>query len=430
MNWFYRLWKRIQLLRTRDLAHKMELEGANTVSSTAQGINDQFADALPGLRGLRVRLAQLKTRLVESLFATDQWGNKEPLNQPLFTPDRVSSLRRQRLGYLVVVVVFVICEVALYYLISNSLVGGIDDEVVREVAIWGVAVVFAFFVLFAYSFSLTTLFDFIDARELHARQRITRRAYQAAITKLIWGAALFAFSVGFLLYAGWARIALIENATAAANKTVNDAGLRAALEEGSRSTGIMALLFTFGMAILLGFMKRSLDKVKGEWAAYKAWQANTTEQERIAQRIAKILAGLLGYLNTKLEVGVQLTHDLQRIYGQQVDPSRVDLFKEFETERAKPGFKVTLDILNQFRPVLAADDQLFTAAVLEKLSLKELREALDDETITVTTSLEELYTHLRPKSTSKPELNETPRPMPSLNGHSKQDLELQDLLKA
>lgn len=430
MNWFFKLWKRFQLLRTRDLNFKMELEGANTVSSTAQEINDHVADALPGLRGLRVRLAQLKTRLVESLFTTDQWGNKEPVNQPLFTPDRVSKLRRLRIGRLVVVAVFVICEVALYYLISNSLVGGIENEDVRETAIWGLAIAFALFVLFAYEFSLDTLFDFIDARELHAKQRITRRAYQAAITKLIWGGALFTVAFGFLLWAGWARIALIENASAAANNTITDPGLRAALEEGSRSTGIMALLFTFGMAILLGFLKRSLDKVKSEWAAYKAWQANTTEQERIVQRIEKTIAGLLGYLNTKLEVGVQLTHDLQRIYGEQVDPSRVDLFKEFETERAKPGFTVTPDILNRFRPVLAACDQLFTAAVLEKLSYKELREALDDETITVTTSLEELYAHLRPKAPSKPEAKDTPRPTPALNGHATPDLDLQELLKA
>lgn len=430
MNWFYRLWKRLQLLRTRDLNFKMELEGANTVSSTAQGINDQLAQALPGLRGLRVRLAQLKTRLVESLFTTDKWGNKEPVNQPLFTPDRVSKLRRLRIGRLVVVVLFVICEVALYYLISNSLVGGIENEDVRETAIWGLAIAFALFVLFAYSFSLDTLFDFIDARELHAQQRITRRAYQAAVTKLIWGGALFILAFGFLLWAGWARIALIENATAAANNTITDPGLRAALEEGSRSTGIMALLFTFGMAILLGFLKRSLDKVKGEWAAYKAWQANTSEQERIAQRIEKIKAGLLGYLNTKLEVGVQLTHDLQRIYGEQVDPSRVALFKEFETERAKTGFTLTLDILNRFRPVLAADDQLFTAAVLEKISYKKLREALDDETITVTTSLEELYAHLRLKDPAKTEVKDTPRPTPSMNGHATADLDLQELLKA
>lgn len=428
MYWIFNMWKHMQLRRYAQHPAKVEREGENIISATALGVNNEIAAALPGLRGLRIRLSQLRTRIAESLFNTDQWGNKEPLVQPAFTPDRVSKLRRQRIGLLLVVLGFVMGEVGLYFLISENLIGGLKG-LAHDIAVWGLALVFALFVLFAFAFALDKLFDFIDARELFGLRRIPKRAYQKALTDLVWGAVLFTIAFGFLTYAGIARINLIEKAAAAANTSLTPE-LRAVVEQGGRAAGIMALLFTYGMAILLGVLKRALQKAKSEWAAYKAWQANTTEQERIVKRIGEIVARVLGELPTELEKGVQLMHEMQRIYGIQVDASREELYRAYEEERAKPGFTVTRDVLNRFRPVVATDEQLFTAAVMEKLSLKALREALDDESLPAVTSLDALYAHIgkgAPKADPKREVNE---PAPSLNGHATPGVDLKELLNA
>jgi|GEM_PF-4441746 len=429
MNWIFKLWKRMQLLRTRDLSFKMEMEAENTVSGSALDINMHIASVLTGLRSMRVRLEQLRTRLVETFFTTDPWGNKTPLVQPAFTADRVSKLHGQRIGVALAVLVFVLCEVSLYYLISESLMGSLEGTV-RSVGVWGIALVFALFVLFAYAISLNTLFDFIDARELRKEARISKQAYNAAVTYLVIGTIVFIGSFAFLTYAGVARINLIENASTAANRSI-DPALRAVLEEGNHASGTMALLFTYVMAIVLGYLKRSLHKASAEWAAYKAWKANVSEQERLVKRIGEVESGIVGHIQKELERGVQLCHDLQRTYGQQFDPSHADLFKQYVAERSKPDFTVTRDVLNTYRPLIVADEQLFTAAVVEKASLKALQGAAASEVMPALSSLDVLYAGLAKPTTQQAALPPAKRPELPQNGQAKDiDAALKDLLKA
>lgn len=424
MNWFLALWKRMQLLRTRELSFKMEMETENIVSSTALDINTHIARVLPKLRSMRVRLAQLKTRLAEAFFVTDQWGNKTPLVQPAFTADQVSRLRSKSWALALVIVLFVAGEIGLYYLISENLLGGLTGTV-REVGVWGLSLAFALFVLFGLAYGLDAVFNFIDARELKAEGRIPGRAFRSAQVQLALGVLVALLGMGLLTYAGSARIHLIEGS---AMVDTGNALLNEKLSLGLASAGRMALVFTYAMAVLLALLKHSLHKAKHELAAYKAWKANTTEQERLVKQIGEVESGIMGVIQKELEVGVQLCHDIQRTYGQQYDPTHEDLYRAYMQERAKDGFTVTKDVLNKYRPLIVADEQLFTGAVLEKASLQALQGAAVNETMPASSSLETLYAGLQLPASKPPAL---PAPAaPHLNGQAKLDEAIQDLLKA
>jgi hypothetical protein len=424
MNWFFKLWKRMQLLRTRDLSFKMEMETENVVSSTALDINAHIAGVLPALRSMRVRLAQLKTRLAEAFFVTDQWGNKTPLVQPAFTADQVSRLRSKSWALALVIVLFVAGEIGLYYLISENLLGGLSG-MARDVGVWGLSLAFALFVLFGLAYGLDALFNYIDARELHAQKRIPQRAYRSALVQLVLGVAVALLGLALLTYAGSARIHLIEGS---AMVDTGDAALNEKLGLGFADAGRMALVFTYAMAVLLALLKYSMHKAKHELAAYKAWQANVSEQERLVKRIGEVESGIMGFIQKALEVGVQLCHDLQRTYGQQYDPAHDELYRKYVQERAKESFVVTKDVLNKYRPLIVSDEQLFTAAVLEKASLQALKGAAASEVMPADSSLDTLYAGLHQPTATPAAL--PPAKGPSTNGQAKLDEAIHDLLKA
>jgi len=448
MNWFLALWKRMQLLRTRDLSFKMEMETENIVSSTATDVNAFMAKQLPTLRGMRTRLAQLRTRLVETFHITDPWGNKEALQQPAFTADQVATLRSQRLGLLAVVLGFIIGEVALYYIISEKLVGDMPGA---EVAALLLSLGFALTVLFAFATFLRVLFTWIDARELRKEERIPGRAYRKAVTDLVFASVVAVLCLGFLGYAGLARMDLIEGMGQHTQKMKQNnweedellamadapapvaAPMTSLLEDvarGNHNSGLMAFVWTFLMALLLGKLKRDLYLSKRQWAAYKAWQANLREQEGLVREIGKAEARIRAKLNEELECGVQLVHDIQRVYGQQFDPAHTALHKQYVAERSEPGFTVTRDVLNRYRPLIALDEQLFTAAVLEKASLCDLLKACVDETAPAASSLDTLYAGLltAPAQQQAALPAGKSKPKPELNGQADLDEAVKQLL--
>lgn len=391
MNWFLAIWKNLRLRRTKDLLFKMSMETENLISACALAIIGYMGKHAAKLRELELRLAQLKVRLLETFFTTDHWGLKTPLHQPAFTADQVARIRATKRWMALVVALFVVGEVYLYYIISNNLVG-IDPKehpILKEVSVTALALVFALLVLYGFAFALDTLFTFIEAREKYGLRQIKRRDLHAAIANLCGGALVCIMVFAFLTYAGISRVHLIEGT--AAKATTGDPALDNALALGNQATGYMALVFTYCMALLLGFIKRGIHKSKDAYAAFKAWSRNLAEQERIVRTIARIKADIQAYISEQKEVYVQLVHDLMRVYGEEFDAANKQLVTDYENDRAQPDFKVTADTLNKYRRIICVDEQLFTAAVDAKAGLQDLRTVVDDATAPVKTSLDSLY---------------------------------------
>ena len=394
MNWFLAIWKNLRLRRTKDLLFKMSMETENLISACATAIIGYMGKYAAKLRDMHVRLGQLKTRLIAAGTLTDQWGLKTPLLQPAFTADEVARIKATKRWMAMVIGLFIAGEVFLYYLISNNLVP-ITDEHLKLVGVLALSLVFALLVLYGFAFSLNTLFTYIEAREKHSERLIKRRDLHAAIAKLCGGIAVFIAVFAFLTWAGISRIHLIEGMASTA--TTGNAAMDRSLALGNEAAGLMALIFTYVMAILLGFMKRDLRKSKDAYAAFRAWTSNTTEQERIVRTIARIKAEIQAYMSEQKEVYVQLVHDLMRVYGEEFDAANKSLVEAYEQERAQSGFKVTEDTLNKYRRIICVDEQLFTAAVEAKEDLQEMRALIDDATAPVQTSLDALYQHPEPK---------------------------------
>lgn len=417
MNWFLAIWKNLRLRRTKDLLFKMSMETENLISACALAIIGYMGKYAAKLRDLELRLAQLKTRLLESLFTTDHWGLKTPLHQPAFTADQVARLKATKRWMALVVGLFIAGEVFLYYLISNNLVP-IKDKDLKLVGVLALSLVFALLVLYGFAFSLKTLFTYIEAREKQAQQLIKRRDLQAAFVDLCGGVLVFITVFGFLTYAGISRIHLIEGMASTAS--TGNAAMDRSMALGNEAAGVMALIFTYCMAIVLGFIKRDLRKSKDAFAAFKAWSRNLAEQERIVRTIARIKAGIQAYISEQKEVYVQLVHDLMRVYGEEFDAANKQLVTDYENERAQPVFEVTSDTLNKYRRIICVDEQLFTAAVDAKAGLRDLRNVVDDATAPVKTSLDRLY--------QEPLAQPTPATKPT-NGAVK-PTEMDDAVKA
>ena len=401
MNWFLAIWKNLRLRRTRDLLFKMSMETENLISACASAIIGYMGKYAAKLRDLELRLAHLKTRLLEACFTTDHWGLKTPLHQPAFTADQVARIKATKRWMAVVVSLFIAGEVFLYYLISNNLVP-IKDKDMKLVGVLALSLVFALLVLYGFAFSLNTLFTYIEAREKHGLRLITRSDLQAAFIKLCGGVLAFIAVFAFLTYAGISRIHLIEGMASTA--TTGNATMDRSMALGNEASGVMALIFTYVMGLILGFMKRDLRKSKDAFAAFKAWSRNIAEQERIVRTIARIKADIQHYLSAQKEVYVQLVHDLMRVYGEEFDAANKSLVDEYEQERAQLDFKVTEDTLNKYRRIICVDEKLFTAAVDAKAGLRDLRNVVDDATAPVKTSLDSLYQGLgtQPQPAPKP----------------------------
>lgn len=394
MNWFLAIWKNLRLRRTKDLLFKMSMETENLISACATAIIGFMGKYAAKLRDMNVRLGHLKTRLMETYFLTDPWGLKTPLLQPAFTADQVARIKATKRWTALVIGLFVAGEVFLYYLISNNLVP-IADEDLKLVGVLALSLVFALLVLFGFMISLNTLFTYIEAREKHREQLIKSRDLHGAVVNLCVGVVVFIGVFAFLTWAGISRIHLIEGMASAA--TTGNAAMDRSLALGNEASGHMALLFTYVMAIVLGFMKRDLRKSKDAYAAFNAWSRNTAEQERIVRTIARIKADIQAYISEQKEVYVQLVHDLMRVYGEEFDAANKQLVTDYESDRAQPDFKVTAATLNKYRRIICVDEQLFTAAVEAKEDLRKMRALNDDATAPAQTSLDTLYQHPTPQ---------------------------------
>jgi len=390
MNWIFTLWKRTKLNQTKSLDFKMWLESETIISSAVESIQKYASKIVENVKSMRVELHQLKTNLIETYIVTDKWGNKSYLNQPAFTIDEVARHNKKKVFLTGVIILFILAEIVLYYLISEQLAGNFGP-----IGTISLAIVFALFVLLIYSKSLTFTYDFFEAKEKFANKKITISQYHKALFKLVGAIIMFILGSFFLLYAGLGRVQLIEGANSASmTDSIDNDLLKEVIEKGGKFVSIMAMLFTFGMAILLAFLKKDLLDASIKLKVYKAWKKNIERQENIVNQINTSRVSISNTVEVEIEISQQLGYDLMRIYGEVIDSKNKELYNEFKEEHLNSNFKVTTEIFNKYQDISMVDNKLLAYAIKNRVGILDIFRKFDDLTIKENSSTEELYKFL------------------------------------
>ncbi|AFU68904.1 hypothetical protein P700755_002113 [Psychroflexus torquis ATCC 700755] len=398
MNWIFTMLKRNKLNQTKSLDFKMWLETETLISSAVENVQRFAGKLVVEARTMRTELDQLKTSLIESYIVTDSWGNKSYLAQPAFTNDEIAKSKRGNLSLKAVIVGFILSEIVLYLMISESLVGPFGTTGAAALSI-----VFAVFVLLTYSYGLDYSYKIIEARQKHKDNKITDFQLNQAKLELILGLVLIALSTVFLLFAGLGRMYIIEGTNTAFNlSNGQDTALNEVIEKGGHAVSIMAMIFTFSMAILLAMVKKTHKVASTKLSAYTKWKKNITRQESIMKFFADARASIENRIGVEIEYTHQLGLDLMRVYGEKIDEQNKELYTSFKAERATPGFKVDADIYSKYQDIAMVDNTLIAYAIKNRKGIIELLERFDDVSIKVNYSLKELYKDLdTPKDESK-----------------------------
>jgi hypothetical protein len=196
---------------------------------------------------------------------------------------------------------------------------------------------------------------------------------------------------------------LIEGANTALNVgNQDDAALNEMLTKGGHAVSIMAMVFTFAMAILLAKVKKTHKDASTKLTAYRKWKKNIALQESITKFFVEARASIENRIGVEIEYTHQLGLDLMRVYGEKIDEQNKELYTSFKAERATPGFKVDADIYRKYQDIAMVDNTLIVFAIQNRKGIVQLLERFDDVSIKVDYSLKELYKDLdTPKDESK-----------------------------
>lgn len=398
MNWIFSLWKRTKLNQTKSLSFKMWLESETLLSSAVEDVQRFAGKLVVQARTMRSELDHLKTSLVESFIVTDSWGNKSYLAQPAFTDDEIARCKSGNLSLKVIITVFILSEIVLYLMISESLVGNFG--LIGAVAL---SIVFALFVLLSYSYGLKFSYKIIEARQKHKENMITNYQLNQAKMEFILGMVMIALSTAFLLFAGFGRMYIIEGASTAFNLgSGQETALSEVIEKGGHAVSIMAMIFTFAMSILLAKVKKNQKDASTKLEAYRKWKKNINRQEVIIKFFADARTSIENKIDIEIEYAHQLGLDLMRIYGKEVDEKNNELYTDFRNERATPSFKVDGDIYRKYQDIAMVDNTLIAYAIHKRVGIIQLLERFDDVTVKVNYSLKDLYNQIEiPKGETK-----------------------------
>lgn len=395
MNWIFKLWKRNLLKKSRNLDFKLWMESKTIISSAVERIQSFANGCIKEVKALRVELHQLKTNIKETYFLTDHWGNKSELQQPAFTKDEIARCEKNNWWIRVTIILFVISEIALYFLISENLVGSMG--MAGNIAL---SVVFALFLLLCYSKSLTFIIRFFEAKEKYKLGILKKAQFQRSYIEFIGAIIMLILGTAFLFYAGMARIYLIEGANSVVNSDFSNSDeMNEIIQKGGKATAMLAMIFTFGMALLLAFLKKDNHDATIKLSAYKAWKKNVKRQEAIVEKFKVLRASITNKEEMEIEMAQQLGYDLMRIYKSEVDESNRELYELYKTERSSFGREINLEQFNKYKDICMVDNRLLAFAIKNRIGIVNLYERYDDLIIKEQTSLDDLYLSIPQRQT-------------------------------
>lgn len=391
MNWIFTFLKAKRLRNTKSLNFKMWMETETIISSAVEEVKSFASKLTEKIKTLQVELHQKKVRIVETTTLTDPWGNKTSLIQPAFTKDEIERFEGRKRWLGIIIFFFVLSEIALYYMISEKLIGNLSTP-----GIIALSVVFAIFVLYAFNKSLTYYYIFNEARYKYAEKMITEAQYKKAFLNMIIVSIMLIIATIFLIYAGLGRIYLIEGASSAIDElTVNNNQLAEVIGKGNRAVSVMAMVFTLGMAILLAILKKDMFEAKQKYVAYKAWKKNIERQEKIVGEITGLKTKIKNKVDEEVEITHQLALDLMRIYGIEVDAANEELYEEFLKERSQSGFVITEDVFNKYQKICSVDNRLLSYAINQRIGILNMFKTIEDNSISLKTSVDELHLNIQ-----------------------------------
>lgn len=319
LRWILNLFTARKLRSQANLPFALGKSAKSIASSYALDIIEDAQDGFLKLQSSFLELQSLNHEEEMCYYHKDDFGIVEKLEKPLATHGTITKHKNEKNLYLLGFFVFLVVETALFYMISQSISGGlltVFAEMGRngeQIAMIVFSVLFASISAFILDTGLEKVYNFLPAREHFKNNRIRKSDYQAAVLEFSFGILLIIMVVAILFTINKARSFAIDGSS-----TVHNPYL---------VTGLIFLSVAAG--IWMGIAKRTLKKASIVISLFNHWSKISVRMKKVYAEMAKQNEKLLELKSRYMLIAYQLTLDAQEIFGKEYDERDEELMAEY-----------------------------------------------------------------------------------------------------
>jgi hypothetical protein len=346
LRWILNLFTARKLRSQANLPFALGKSAKSIASSYALDIIEDAQDGFLKLQSNFLQLQSLNHEVEMCYYHKDDYGIVEKLEKPLATHGTITKHKNEKNLYLLGFFVFLVVETALFYMISQSISGGlltIFAEMGRngeQIAMIVFSVLFASISAFILDTGLEKVYNFLPAKEHFQNNRIKKSDYQTALIDFALGIFLIIMVVAILITINMARSFAIDGSSTTHNPYL-----------------VTALIFiSFVAGIWMGVAKRALKKASIVISLFEHWSNITSKMKKVYDEMAKQNEKLLELKSRYMLIAYQLTLDAQEIFGKEYDDRDAELMDEYRA-KVKAGKFHLNDLSTWEYKTLSANEQ-------------------------------------------------------------------------
>ncbi len=354
LNWILSLFTRRKFYTQRALPFIMSKTAKEIATSRTLNIIEDVEKGFLKTKEMFFEMKELKHQEELCHYHKDEFGVVKKMAKPLATHSTISKYKKEKSFYTLGLFIFLIVETALFYMISQSISGGLAAIFAdfgrhgESIAMFVFSLLFASISAFILDTGLDKLYSFFTAKEHYSNKRIAKSDYQSALADLVKGIALILLVIAILITINKARSFAIDGGGANHNPYL--------------ITGLMVLSVAAGL--WMGIAKRIVKKAAVMISLHEKWTKITTRMSKINAEMAVQYEKLLNIKATELLIGQQLLLDTQGLIGKEYDDRDEDLMIEYKSKMKTGKFMLNQLSVWEYQNLAANEHQLYNYMVL------------------------------------------------------------------
>lgn len=349
-NWLYRWWYKKKLRKYMNQPFKIRNE-ANALKCSALINIVRITDRK--LKEAEVRLNKLITRQKkEAMFEKyrDQFGNEKTNTRPIFQQNEVEDAKSIVRRFFAAILLFVLFESVLWYFVADLFV----SEGLQTLKI--LMAIFLGLIFMRVLERATELWSEYRLAEVeHNEERMTEIKFKKYKDNKKWAILLTILILLALIIAGISRLYFLEG---------YDPAIYGAEEAKRLNTlfmiaGIFLLILNIVTAIYLASISQKYNEIKIKYKIYRNWVKHNRKIKKYVDDLRELIIDIANGIKYYIERFWQLVIEMKRIYGQECDDDKMNLYDEYKNLKIAGNFNITKDIYVKYEDIQSTDKELW-----------------------------------------------------------------------
>jgi len=349
-NWLYRWWYKKKLRKYMNQPFKIRNE-ANALKCSALINIVRITDRK--LKEAEVRLNKLITRQKkEAMFEKyrDQFGNEKTITRPIFQQNEVEDAKSIVRRFFAAILLFVLFESVLWYFVADLFV----SEGLQTLKI--LMAIFLGLIFMRVLERATELWSEYRLAEVeHNEERMTEIKFKKYKDNKKWAILLTILILLALIIAGISRLYFLEG---------YDPAIYGAEEAKRLNTlfmiaGIFLLILNIVTAIYLASISQKYNEIKIKYKIYRNWVKHNRKIKKYVDDLRELIIDIANGIKYYIERFWQLVIEMKRIYGQECDDDKMNLYDEYKNLKIAGNFNITKDIYVKYEDIQSTDKELW-----------------------------------------------------------------------